>query len=128
VKILTKKIFLYLGIILVIFACNDELKAPVDVVDEQTMSKILAEIHLIEAKAGRLQIQNYDSTKVAFAELERRVMLKYKIDTARYKASYKYYILNPDNMVKIYDQTLKILEEMKEAKKKKITEASKPIK
>jgi hypothetical protein len=118
VKILTKKIFLYLGIILVIFACSDEPKAPADVIDEQTMSKILADIHLIEAKAGRLSFQAYDSTKVAYNELERRVLLKYKTDTTRYKASYKFYVANPESMVKIYDETLKILEEMKKKRAK----------
>jgi Domain of unknown function (DUF4296) len=118
VKILTKKIFLYLGIILVIIACSDEPKAPSDVIDEQTMSKILADIHLIEAKAGRLSFQAYDSTKVAYNELERRVLLKYKTDTTRYKASYKFYVANPESMVKIYDETLKVLEEMKKKRAK----------
>ncbi len=120
-KILTKKIFLYLGIILVIIACNDTLKAPADVIDAQTMSKILADIHLIEAKASRLSFQAYDSTKVAYNELEHRVLLKYKTDSTRYKASYRYYVANPESMVKIYDETLKILEEEKkkrEGKKK----------
>lgn len=115
---LTKKIFLLLGIILVIIACSDEPKAPADVIDEETMSEILAEIHLIEAKAGRLSFQAYDSTKVAYNELERRVLLKYKTDTARYKASYKFYVANPESMVKIYDETLKILEEMKKKRAK----------
>jgi hypothetical protein len=99
VKILTKKIFLYLGIILVIIACSDEPKAPVNVIDEKTMSNILAEIHLTEAKVSRLSFQAYDSTKVAYSELERRIMLKYKIDTARYKASYKFYITNPETIL-----------------------------
>ena len=109
---LTKKIFLYLGTILVIIACSDEPKAPADVIDKETMSKILADIHLIEAKAGRLSFQAYDSTKVAYNELEHRVLLKYKTDTTRYKASYKFYMANPESMVKIYDETLNILEEI----------------
>jgi len=120
VKMLTKKIFLYLGTILVIIACSGEYKAPADVIDKETMSKILADIHLIEAKAGRLSFQAYDSTKVAYNELERRVLLKYKIDTTRYKASYKFYMANPESMVKIYDETLNVLEEMKKKRATKV--------
>jgi Domain of unknown function (DUF4296) len=120
VKILTKKIFLYLGIILMIIACSDAPKAPTNVIDAQTMSKILADIHLIEAKAGRLSFQAYDSTKVAYNELEHRVLLKYKTDTARYKASYKFYVSNPESMLKIYDETLIILEDMKKKRAKKV--------
>ncbi len=117
-KILTKKIFLLLGIILIIIACSDAPKAPDNVIDEQTMSKILADIHLIEAKAGRLSFQAFDSTKVAYNELERRIMVKYKTDNARYKASYKFYVANPESMVRIYDETLKILKDMEEKRKK----------
>lgn len=115
---LTKKIFLILGTIFVIIACNDAPEVPANVIDEQTMSKILAEIHLTEAKASRLSFQAYDSTKVAYDEMERRLMKKYKTDTARYKASYKFYVANPETMVKIYDETLKILKEMEEKRKK----------
>jgi photosystem II stability/assembly factor-like uncharacterized protein len=118
VKKLTKKIFLLLGIILVVIACSDTPKAPANVIDEQTMSKILADIHIIEAKASRLSFQVYDSTKVAYNELERRVMLKYKTDTTRYKASYKFYVANPESMVRIYDETLKILKDMEEKRRK----------
>jgi hypothetical protein len=119
VKILTKKIFLLLGIILVITACKDTEKAPANVIDEKTMSQILADIHITEAKASRLSFQAYDSTKVAYNELERRVMVKYKIDTGRYKASYKYYVANPEIMIGIYDETLKILKKLEEKKIKK---------
>ncbi len=108
-----------LGTILSIIACGDAPRVPTDIIDAHTMSKILADIHLIEAKASRLSFQAYDSTKVAYNELERRVMVKYKTDTTRYKASYKFYVSNPESMVKIYDETLKILEEMKKKREKK---------
>jgi Domain of unknown function (DUF4296) len=116
---LTKKIFLLLGIILVITACKEAEKVPANVIDEKTMSQILADIHVIEAKASRLSFQAYDSTKVAYNELERRVMVKYKIDTGRYKASYKYYVASPETMIRIYDETLKILKKLEDENKKK---------
>lgn len=116
-KILTKKIFLILSIIFGLIACGDDSDIPADIIDEQTMSKILADIHILESKASRLSFQAYDSTKVAYNEKERLIMIKYKIDTTRYKASYKFYMTNPENMVRIYDETLKILKEMEDKKK-----------
>ncbi len=100
-----------------LIACGDGSDVPADIIDEQTMAKILADIHILESKASRLSFQAYDSTKVAYNEMEHRIMIKYKIDTTRYKASYKFYMTNPENMVRIYDETLKILKEMEEKKK-----------
>lgn len=112
-KILTKKIFLHLGIILALISCNDNAKPPANVIDEKTMSKILADIHLTESKVNRLTFQAYDSTRVAYTELERRIMAKYKVDTNRYRESYKFYVSDPERMVKVYDDVLNILDEKK---------------
>jgi uncharacterized lipoprotein NlpE involved in copper resistance len=116
---LTKKIFMLLGIILMLLGCDNRPSRPKDAIDEATMAKILAEIHLTEAKVGRLSFKDYDSTKFAYKYLEQQIMIKYKTDTARYRASYNYYVTNPEQMTKLYENVLKNLEELK--KKKKIT-------
>jgi len=116
---LTKKIFMLIGIILILLACDNRPSQPKDAIDEATMAKILAEIHLTEAKVGRLSFKDYDSTKFAYKYLEQQIMIKYKTDTARYRASYNYYVTNPEQMTKLYENVLKNLEELK--KKKKIT-------
>lgn len=114
---LTKKIFLVLGTILTLLACNNGPSRPKDAIDEATMAKILAEIHLTEAKVSRLSFKDYDSTKIAYKYLEQQIMTKYKTDTARYRASYNYYVTNPEQMTKLYDNVLKNLEELKKKKK-----------
>lgn len=114
---LTKKIFLGLGIILTLMACDNHPSRPKDAIDEATMAKILAEIHLTEAKVGRLSFKDYDSTKLAYKYLEQRIMIKYKTDTARYRASYNYYVTNPEQMTKLYGNVLSNLEELKKKKK-----------
>lgn len=114
---LTKKIFLVLGIILTLLACDDRPNRPKDAIDEATMAKILAEIHLTEAKVSRLSFKDYDSTKIAYKYLEQQIMIKYKTDTARYRASYNYYVTNPEQMTKLYDNVLKNVEELKKKKK-----------
>lgn len=113
---LTKKIILHLALISALFSCIPETKVPEGVLDTETMAKILADIHLTEAKVNRLTFQDYDSTRVAYLELERRIMAKYKVDTTRYKTSYRFYVQNPQMMVKIYDETLNILDERKQKK------------
>jgi hypothetical protein len=113
----TKKIFLLLSLISILLGCGKHSDKPKDALDPKTMAKILADIHLIEAKVSRLSFQDYDSTKVVYKELERQIMVKYKTDTARYRASYNYYVTNPEAMTAIYDQTLKNLEEIKKKKK-----------
>ncbi|RFS16371.1 DUF4296 domain-containing protein [Emticicia sp. C21] len=115
-KILTKKIFLHLAIISTLISCIGDPTPPSDVIDIKTMAKILADIHLTEAKVNRISFQVYDSTRVVYLEYERRIMAKYKVDTARYKTSYQFYVQNPGLMVKVYDETLNILDEKKKNK------------
>ena len=115
-KILTKKIFLHLAIISTLISCIGDPASPSDVIDINTMAKILADIHITEAKVNRLSFQAYDSTRVVYLEYERRIMAKYKVDTARYKASYQFYVQNPSLMVKVYDETLNILDEKRKNK------------
>jgi hypothetical protein len=117
VKILTKKILLVLGIILMLLACYNRPTRPKDAIDEATMAKILAEIHLTEARVSRLSFKDYDSTKLAYKFLEQQIMIKYKTDTARYRASYNYYVTNPEQMTKLYENVLKNLDELKKKKK-----------
>jgi hypothetical protein len=120
VKILTKKIFFLLGITLMTIACDNDSKIPKGAIDRKTMAKMLADIHLVEAKVSRMTFQDYDSTKVAYKELELQVMKKYKTDTATYRASYNYYVTNPELMTSIYDETLANLEAMRKQNKKKL--------
>lgn len=114
---LTKKIFLVLGMVLILLACDNRPSRPKDAIDEVTMAKILAEIHLAEAKVSRLSFKDYDSTKIAYKYLEQQIMAKYKTDTARYRASYNYYVTNPEQMTNIYDNVLTNVEELKKKKK-----------
>lgn len=100
-------------------ACDDSSKTPKGAIDRKTMAKILADIHLVEAKVSRLSLQDYDSTKIAYKELEQQVMKKYKTDTSTYRASYNYYVTNPELMTSIYDETLANLEEMRKQNQKK---------
>lgn len=111
----TKKIFLSV-ILPLALACKSAPEPPQGSVDIETMSNIIADIHLTEAKMSRLSFQDFDSTKVAFKYYELKVFAKYKIDTAQYRKSYDFYAANPEYMTTIYDKAIKILEKKKEKK------------
>lgn len=112
----TKKIFLAV-ILPLALACKSAPDLPKDAIDVETMSKIIADIHLTEAKMSRLSFQDFDSTKVVFKHFEEKVFAKYKVDTVQYRKSYEFYAANPEYMTAIYDKAVKILEKKKEKKK-----------
>ncbi|MCU0324678.1 MAG: DUF4296 domain-containing protein [Spirosomaceae bacterium] len=98
-------------------ACKSAPDPPKGSIDAETMSKIIADIHLAEAKVSRLSFQEFDSTKVAFKYFEQKIFAKYKVDTAQYRKSYDFYAAHPEYMTDIYDNAVKILEKKKETKK-----------
>jgi len=111
----TKKIFLVV-ILPLALACKSAPDPPRDAIDAETMSKIIADIHLAEAKVSRLSFHEFDSTKAAFKYYEQKIFAKYKVDTAQYRKSYDFYAANPEYMTAIYDKAVKILEKKKEKK------------
>jgi hypothetical protein len=115
VKILTKKIF-FLLIIILLTQCSSSPSIPKGIIETETMAQILADIHLTESKLSKVSFQSYDSSKVAFRELERRIFEKYKVDSLTYKKSYDFYANHPEYMVQVYEKVDKILA-TKKAKK-----------
>ena len=96
-----------------IAACISKPTPPSGSVDEEKMANILAEIHLAEAKVNRMNLQNYDSSTVAYKELERRILKKYNVDSSTYRKTYDFYAANPALMLSAYEKTLKVLEAKK---------------
>ncbi len=117
-KILTKKILLIFASILLLGSCENGQNRPSGAIDEETMSRILAEIHFTESKVSRLSFQDNDSSMVVYKVLEEQVLKKYKTDTIRYRASYNYYVTKPEKMIKIYDEAIKNIEEMRQKSRK----------
>ncbi len=117
-KILTKKILLIFASILLLGSCENGQNRPSGAIDEETMSRILAEIHFTESKVSRLSFQDNDSSMVVYKVLEEQVLKKYKTDTIRYRASYNYYVTKPEKMIKIYDEAIKNIEEMRQNSRK----------
>jgi len=119
-KILTKKILLIFTVIISFCSCENTPSRPSGAIDEQTMAKILAEIHFTESKVSRLSFRDNDSSMVVYKVLEEKILKKYQTDTVRYRASYNYYVTKPETMIQIYDNAIKNIEEMRKNSQKSL--------
>lgn len=79
---------------------------PDDLIPRAQMVDILTDIHIAEAKAGRLGIPSTDSSGVVYRRFERDIHRKYKIDTAVYHRSYRYYAAHPKELEAIYEDVV----------------------
>lgn len=81
-------------------------KAPSDLIALETMSAMLADIHLIEgARLGERMLG--DSLQAQ--DHYRGVWAKYGVQEDQYKSSFEYYSRHPDLMDQIYEQAIEQL-------------------
>ncbi|GAB3747950.1 DUF4296 domain-containing protein [Spirosoma pomorum] len=103
-------------------ACSgvDDTK-PDNLLPEETMVNVLTDIHLAEARVGQMGLRSQDSSNIVYMRLEKQIFQKYKLDTARYNASYRYYSTHPREMEAVYKVITARLQ-------KKLDQARKPTK
>jgi PBP1b-binding outer membrane lipoprotein LpoB len=109
VKLQSKKIVLGV-LVLLIFGCRRNSGLPEDVIPQEQMVPIIADLQMIETAVARLNLQSYDSAKVAFQYLQLRTLKKYGVDSSSYRKSFEAYARHPAHMEEIYSDVLKILE------------------
>ena len=95
---------------LLLFSCQDEPEVPAGTLSEAKMAQILTEIHLIEARVGRLGMTSLDSSTIVTENLKLNIFKKYGVDSAAYNRSYQFYSTNPVFMERIYNDVVKKLE------------------
>ena len=100
-------------------ACGSDDK-PKNLIPEDKMAKVLSEIHILEAQINNLHFQHEDSSVFVYQKKRFELMKTFKLDTATFRVSLRYYLLNPDKMKGIYTEVKKNLEA-----KKKVIEAKK---
>ena len=114
-------------------ACGSDNK-PENLIPEDKMAKILTEIHILEAQVTNLHFQHEDSSVFVYQRMKVNMLKKFNMDTATFKNSFQYYVINPDKMKGIYVEVKKQLEAQKkqienkkanEDKKKKLIEDKK---
>lgn len=98
--------------------CSQQPAIPADVLPKEKMPLLVAELELAETKVSRMNLQHFDSSKVAFRYLEDQILAKYKLDTAQYYKSYRFYASYPEYMFGIYEEALKLVEAKKDSMQK----------
>lgn len=99
-----------------IFSCSSDEKPPQDILGQEKMASILTDIHIAEARVGRLQLRSSDSSLMVYNELKEDIWKKQKVDTLVYKKSYDYYMTHPNQMSQIYEKVKKQIEEKEKTK------------
>lgn len=114
-------------------ACGSDEK-PENLIPEDKMANVLSEIHILEAQINNLHFQHEDSSVFVYQKKKVQLLKTFDLDTATFRSSLKYYLLNPDKLKEIYAEVKKALEAKKkqiqakvdlEAKKKKLLEDKK---
>ena len=91
-------------------ACTSKRDTPPEnLISPDDMSKILADIHIAEAKTMLAGYKSIDSSNVAFAQLQKEILGKYKVSKRDYDSSYAYYSKHLEEYNKIYERTIDTL-------------------
>ncbi|MES2794725.1 MAG: DUF4296 domain-containing protein [Bacteroidota bacterium] len=110
------KYILLLAFCILLGACKPKFdKKPEKLVPKDKMVKILSDMHRMEGFVNNMGIQNTDTSQFIFRKLEAKIFKKYQVDTAAYYASYKYYLINPDDFTEMYKQVVKSIKEKNKA-------------
>lgn len=97
-------------------ACSEKEKTPADVLSKQQMTRVLIQVHLLEAKVGRLGL-THDSAKQVYNHLHYLMLEKEGIDSAAFTKSFDYYSLNHAQFTKIYNAVVDSLIEQETREK-----------
>lgn len=81
-------------------ACENERMSEA-LLSEDTMVKVLIDIHMTEGIASALPI-SYDSSQVLYSLMEKEVFLKHEVADSVFTQSMRYYLQYPAVMDQIY--------------------------
>lgn len=99
-------------------ACTaPEDQRPDNLINEDRMANILAEVHIAEARVSRLNLRSIDSSNIVYKHLESQIFRKFGVDTAAYRKSYIFYWSHPADMEAIYKKVTEKLTIRKDSAK-----------
>lgn len=103
---------------------KNELGAkPDNLIPPDKMASLLADIHLAEARVGKLNIGNSDSSAIVFTRLQAKAFAKEQVDTSAYSKSYIYYSSHPAALAQIYEQVIEKLKVKQKNKEEELRKA-----
>lgn len=100
----------FICIVLIFLSACTSQSAPDNVIPKETMSLVIADLHLAESKVQNLTYDKADSAAYAYKTLENEIFTKYKITKAQYDTSYSYYSKNLVEFNEIYEKAIDSLD------------------
>lgn len=104
--------------------CSGKQRLPKDLLSKEEMTHVMIQIHLLEAKMGRLSLR-IDSAKKVYRHFEGELLRELKVDSAVFANSFDYYSKNPEVFTKIYNAVVDSLMEMESREKLMLDEEMK---
>ncbi|WP_225986825.1 DUF4296 domain-containing protein [Rufibacter sp. LB8] len=86
-------------------SCGETLEKPQDMLPEDTMTNILLDIHLTEARIGRT-ILHQDTAKATFRFASKDILKKHGVSDSAFRHSYDFYLKHPAEMDKLYERII----------------------
>ena len=109
--------YFFLTALVIVTACGPA-EAPEDLLEPEDMTKVLMEVHLLEAKVNELSITPLDSEQVVYDHFEKLLFDTLSITQEQYERSFNYYLDHPKQFEKIYNAVVdSLLQKEKIAKK-----------
>ncbi len=97
-----------------LIACGSE-KKPANLIEQDKMPVILADIHEAEAHVNNMHLGGQDSSILAYQRLRWKIMKQHQTDTTTFRVSLKYYISHPNTFKSIYEEVKILLENRRKA-------------
>ena len=93
---------IFLTVLVILCACGGPEK-PENLITPQQMTKLLLEVHILEAKMNKLPVVPLDCTQVVFDHYEKLLLEDMNITEEQYQVSFDYYLDHPKQFEKIYN-------------------------
>lgn len=90
-------------------SCQRAREIPPEILSQEEMIEILAELHLAEAKIKSVRINTTDSARNLFAVYELAILDRYNTDSAQFNESKAFYLQRPVLMREINQALLDTL-------------------
>jgi hypothetical protein len=102
--------------------CSGKQEIPKDILDKNQMTKLLIQVHLLEAKVGRLGLRA-DSAKQVYDHFQRLMLQEAGVDSVSFARSFAYYSDNPQHFKKVYNAVVDSLIERETREKLELDKA-----
>ena len=101
---------IFLTALVIVCSCSNT-NEPENLISREKMVKVMTEIHILESKMSKVQVEPLDSTQAVYDHYEGLLFEDLGITKDQYEISFNYYVDNPNEFEKIYQAVVDTLME-----------------